>query len=133
MKYFMLVLVLTGCTANAANLATPPRGEEVFNALLKNSDINLANEPLCKADMKFNEHLSLALSVSYESGNKTMLKSSCAPSKHDSPSGKVINVWDCTIQINENNQNDEFVSSSTIVFSLSPDTKEFIKGSLRCR
>ncbi|HEY5604371.1 MAG TPA: hypothetical protein VIM41_14820 [Gammaproteobacteria bacterium] len=133
MRYLIVILFLTGCTAHAANQSSPPRGEEVFNAILKNGNINLATEPLCNADIKLYEQLSLAFSVSYESDNKTVIKSYCAPSKFDNPSGKVIDVWDCTVQINENNSNGEFISSSTIVFSLTLDKKEFINGSLRCR
>ena len=133
MKYLSLFLLLAGCSAHAANIQSKPRGDEIFHVLLKNGDIKLINEPLCKADINLTEQLSLALSVSYESENKTIIKSFCNPSKFDYPSGKVIDVWDCTVQINENNKNNEFISSSTFVFSLTKDKNEFIKGSLRCR
>lgn len=133
MRYLIVILFLTGCTVHAANLSNPPRGEDVFNAILKNGNINLATERLCKADIKLYEQLSLAFSVSYESDNKTIIKSYCSPSKFDKSNGNVIDVWDCTVQINENNAKAEFISSSFIVFSLSLDKKEFIKGSLRCR
>lgn len=129
----MSILCLLGCAVHAGTISTPPSGEQMFSALLKNSDIDLANEPLCNADIKLYEQISRALSVSYQSDNKTLLQSDCSPSKFDTPQGQVIEVWDCTLQINERSEKGEFISSSTIVFSLTQDTHEFINGSLRCR
>ena len=132
MKYLIFLLFLMGCTAHATNLLNPPRGEQVFNALLKNGNINLVSEPLCKADINLYTQLSLAFSVSYESDNTTIIKSHCSPSKHAITADNIIDVWDCTVQVNENNKKGDFISSSTIIFSLTLDKKEFIKGSLRC-
>ena len=133
MRYLLALVFLSGCGAHAAVLSIPPRGEDVFNVLFKNGAIDLANEPLCKADIKLYEQLALSFSVSYESRNNTMIKSSCAPSNFEKTPGHVIDVWECTVQINESNKSGEFVSSSTIVFDLTLDKKEFLKGSLRCR
>lgn len=133
MRYLIFFLFLSGCAVQAANLSNPPSGEQVFNALLKNGNINLVNEPLCKANIDLYAQLSLAFSVSYESDNKTVIKSHCSPSKHDFSTGNIVDVWDCTVQINESNNKGDFISSSTIVFSLTKDKKEFIRGSLRCR
>lgn len=133
MRYLICLLFLTGCTIDAAEPSSPPSGEEVFNALLKNGNIDLATEPLCKADMNLYEQMALALSVSYGNDNRTVIESHCLPSKHEMSTGNVVDVWDCTVQINENNKEGEFVSSSTIVFGLTLKTRELIKGSLRCR
>lgn len=132
MRYLLALIFLTGCTVHAADSTIPPRGEDVFNALFKNGNIDLISEPLCKADIMLYEQLALAFSVSFESQNKTTIKSSCSPSKFDKTPDTTIDVWECTVQINEDNQNGEFISSSTIVFDLTLDNKEFIKGSLRC-
>jgi hypothetical protein len=133
MRYLLCFLFLTGCAVHAAEPPIPPRGEQIFNALLKNGNVDLATEPLCKADINLYEQIALALSVSYENDNKTVIESHCSPSKHEMSAGNVVDVWDCTVQINENNKKGEFISSSTIVFSLTLKNKEFIKGSLRCR
>jgi len=133
MRYILLLLLLTGCSVHAATSTPPPTGEQVFKALLKNGNIELATEPLCKANINLLSQLSLALSVSYENENITTIKSSCAPSKFEKSDKMVINMWDCTVQINENNKQGEFISSSTFVFSMTKGKKEFIKGSLRCR
>lgn len=129
----LTIIVMASCTASAADSLKPPNGEEVFAALLQNLDVSLAAEPLCKANTKLSNHLALALSVSYANKNTATLKSSCVPSKFDIATGKTMDIWDCTIQINENSQKGEFISSSTIAFGLTPDTKKFVKGSLRCR
>jgi len=133
MRYLILFLFLSGCTVQAADLSNPPGGEQVFSVLLKNGNINLVDEPLCKANINLYTQLSLAFSVSYESDNITVIKSHCSPSKHEFSTGNIVDVWDCTIQINENNKKGDFISSSTIVFSLTTGKKELIKGSLRCR
>lgn len=132
MKTILMAALLSGYVHHAEGSTSPPSGEEVFYALLENDDILLDSEPLCKADIKLYEQLALALSVSYGSKNTTIIKSSCLPSKFDDNTGKVENVWDCTIQINENNIAGEFVSSSTFMLSLTSETKKFVKGSLRC-
>jgi len=133
MRYLILILSLSGCTGHAADLSRPPTGEQVFHELLKNGSIHLNNEPLCKANINLFTQLSLALSVSYESDNTAIIKSFCSLTKHEFSGGNIKNAWDCTVQINENNKKGDFISSSTIVFSLTADKKEFIKGSLRCR
>lgn len=133
MRYLIYFLFLTVGEVYAGELSTPPRGEQVFKALLKNGNVNLATEPFCKADINLYEQLALALSVSYESNNKTIIESHCSPSKHEMSTANVVDVWDCTVQINENNKKGGFISSSTLVFSLTLKDKEFIKGSLRCR
>lgn len=133
MKCLTCLLLLMAWTTHAAEPSGQPRGEQVFHALLKNGNVDLATEPLCKADIKLYERIALALSVSYENYNRTIIKSRCAPSKHEMSAGKVVDVWDCTVQVNESNKKGRFVSSSTLVFSLTLEDKEFIKGSLRCR
>lgn len=133
MRYLICFLFLTGCAVHAAEHSNPPSGEQVFNALLKNGNIDLATEPLCKADINLYEQIALALSVSHESDNKTSIESRCSPAKHEMSTGNVVNVWDCTVQINENDKTGEYISSSTMVFGLTLKNKEFIKGSLRCR
>jgi len=133
MRYLICFLFLTGCAVHATEPSNPPRGEQVFNALLKNGNVNLATEPLCRADINLYEQIALALSVSYDNDNKTVVESYCSPSKHEMSTGNVVDVWDCTVRINENNRKGEFISSSTIVFSLTQNNKEFINGSLRCR
>jgi len=133
MKYLFCLIVFAFTSVNAANAQTKPTGEEVFSALFNYGKVELTKEPLCKADISLSEQLALNLSVSYESKNKTTIKSFCSPSKFDIPSGKVIDVWDCTVQVNETGNNGEFISSSTTVFSLTKDKHDFVKGSLRCR
>jgi hypothetical protein len=132
MKTFFMIMLLVGCAHHAVGAAVPPRGEEVFYALLKNDDIHLLSEPLCNDDIKLYEQLALAFSVSFNSKNTTTLKSSCLPSKFEDSTGKVEDVWDCTIQINENNNSGDFISSSTFVLSLTSENKELVNGSLRC-
>ena len=126
-------MVFTATSVHAQNVEKKPTGEEVFRVLFNHAKVDLAKEPLCKADINLGEQLSLDLSVSFESHNQTMIKSFCTPSKFDVSSGKVIDVWDCTVQVNENDKNGEFISSSTTVFSLTKDKHGFVKGSLRCR
>jgi hypothetical protein len=132
MRIIFMVVLLAACAHHAEGSSAPPRGEEVLYALLKNDDVLLSAEPLCNADMKLYEQLALALSVSYDSENTTVIKSSCLPSKFERNIGNIENVWDCTIQINENSSTGEYISSSTFVLSLTKDSKKFIKGSLRC-
>lgn len=132
MRYIAVILLLSGCAVQAATNTTPPTGEQVFNALLMNSNIDLQTEPLCKANQKLYAQLALSLSVSYDKGNTTTIKSSCIPSKFELQSKHVIKVWDCTVQLNETNKQGEFISSSTYAFSLTPDKKRYVKGSLRC-
>ena len=133
MRYLLIALILSCYSIGVDAQNAPPNGEEVFGIFLSKMNMNLANESLCKADMKLYEQLALSLSVSYESKNITKVTSSCEPSKFDVTNNKVIDIWDCTIQINENSPEGEFVSSSTYVFGLSRGKHEFVDGSLRCR
>lgn len=133
MKYILVILILTGCSLSVNGKDTRPGGEDIFGILLSNLDVNLENEPLCKAKIKLAKQLALSLSVSYESPNVTKISSSCSPSKFETPANEVIDIWDCTIRINEDSPKGEFISSSTYVFGISQDKNEFVNGSLRCR
>ncbi len=133
MKYLLLLVLISGCAAQARDLGRQPSGEEVFKAILKHGEIDLQNEALCKADIKLYEQLALSLSVSFESENTTHIKSTCSPSKFELSSKNLIDAWDCSIQVNENSGSGDFISSSIFVFSLSTDDFEYLKGSLRCR
>lgn len=133
MKYLLLLVLISGCAAQARDLGKHPSGVEVFIAILKHGEIDLQNEPLCKADIKLHEQLALSLSVSFESENTTLIKSTCSPSKFELSSENLIDVWDCSIQVNENSESGDYISSSIFVFSLTTDDFEYLKGSLRCR
>lgn len=141
MKYIGMIILLTlvCCASNAASLKKPT-GEVVLQALLNAGDIELSNEPLCnmssaslnKPNLLLSDHLATILSTSFESENKTTLTTACSESKHDLTESKVIEVWDCRLGINENNPAGEFITSSTVLFSLSIDDYSLIHNSLRC-
>lgn len=134
-----LLFCFVGCVVNAEML-NKPTGEVVLQALLNAGDIELSNEPLCnmssasmdKPNLVLSDHLATILSTSFESKNQTILTSSCSESKHDLTESKVIDVWDCRLGINENNPAGEFITSSTVLFSLSIDDYSLIHNSLRC-
>ena len=123
-----------------ADLIHKPSGEKVLQSLLSAGAINLSDEPLCnlssvsmnKPNLLLRDHLATMLSTSFESNNQTVVATACNESKHDFPSGQVTNVWDCSLGIRENGLAGEFISSSTVVFSLRVDDYSLIRGSLRC-
>ena len=137
MRSLLLIsLLLFGCTTNAA---PPPTGEEVLSALLKNGAIRLKDEPLCQMttasiglnDITLADHLSVVLSTSYETNNITTISSKCEKSKHDNK-GATIDIWDCSLQINEKDTSGEYISGSTIAFGITLKEKKLVAGSLRC-
>lgn len=123
-----------------ADLIHKPSGELVLQSLLSAGAISLADEPLCnlssvsmnKPNLLLRDHLATMLSTSFESNNQTVVATACNESKHDLPNGQVMNVWDCSLGIRENGLAGEFISSSTVVFSLGVDDYSLIRGSLRC-
>jgi hypothetical protein len=131
MKYLVMSLFLSSCAAVADS--NPPNGEEVFRIFFSSMNRNLNKEPLCNANMKLYEQLSVSLSVAHESQNIIKIKSSCESSKFEVKPKNIIDIWDCTVQINEDTKEGEFISSSTYVFGVSQTERTIINGSLRCR
>lgn len=137
--FVILLFSLIGCATNA-EITEKPSGEVVLQSLLSAGNIELSNEPLCnmssaslnKPNLLLSDHLATILSTSFESENKTTLTTSCSKSKHDLTESKVIDVWDCMLVVNENNLKSEFITSSTVAFSLSKDNYSLIHHSLRC-
>lgn len=138
MRSLLLIgLLLFGCATNADNSA--PTGVEVLSALLKSGDFGLKDEPLCQmttASLGLNEitladHLSVILSTSYETNNITTISSKCEASKHDD-NGSTIDIWDCSLQVNETDASGEYISGSTIAFGITKNDKKLVRGSLRC-
>lgn len=133
-------IALQGCAVFAGEPVKPPSGEIVFDILLKNSNLPLKNEPLCNMSsatrnsngITLGEHLATIFSVSYESNNTVALKSSCELSKVEEKTGKVIDAWDCKLEMLETNKAGEFISSAMVAFSISLDKTRMIYGSLRC-
>jgi len=132
MKKLLLILLLSGCSVAVIGETRPPSGEEAFSIFLSKASLSLEDEPLCKADIKLYQQLALSLSVSHETNNTIKIASSCAPSKFENAENKVVDIWDCKIQISEENPEGEFVSNSTYVFGVSWDRSEYVEGSLRC-
>lgn len=141
MKSLIVILtLLTGCSAIAADTSKPPTGEEVFDAIFSSTKIDLSQEPLCntgsatrnKNTITLGEHISTILSLSYENENLVSIKSSCELSKTEPSKGKIVDAWDCKLQINESNTDGEFISSATIAFDLSIDKEAILKKTLRC-
>lgn len=125
-------MLLACVSTQASNSATPPTGEEVFNAFLAQSNMDLSSEPYCKEDIKLYTHFASALSLSYNEGRTTTIKSYCEKSDYESSPGKVIKVWDCKVEIVEHDAKGEFIASTIYAFNLDLGAKTFIKGSLRC-
>ena len=140
MKYLAVFsLALFGCTTTAETILKP-NGEQIISSLLEASDVILSEEPLC--DMKstsspvneytLKNHLSVILSTSYESKNITNIQTGCEVSKHEQSSGQEIDIWDCRLTTKENSPSGEFISASTIAFSLNKTSLIFEPKSLRC-
>ncbi len=141
MKYVIILFVIFSTSSViASEVPKSPSGEEVFDALFNGLGVTLGEEPLCNMEsitrknpkITLGQHLSTILAVSYESKNISTMKSSCQLSKFEGKDGKVLDIWDCKIHINESNENKEFISSSTIAFNMTLDKTKLIKGSLRC-
>lgn len=131
-KLLSILPMLVGCHSYASE----PTGEQVFNALLFNADKDLNQELLCQADASLGSLLTQTLSPSFASENKMQVSSECSKSKIElsSPEGstKVVDVWDCQLQMLELDSKDEFVSSSMLAFALDENEFYLIDGSLRC-
>ena len=136
----LVVIFLTGCSTIAVGNTAKPSGEEIFDILFANLHLPIDNEPLCNMKSTTREHESITLgqhlatifSVSYASDSIITIKSSCGRSKHESKNKEVIDIWDCDIEVLENNRDGEFISSAMIAFSTPLDKTELLPGSLRC-
>jgi hypothetical protein len=133
MNRISIILVISMMSFEVVAEPNFPKGERVFSEFFSIFQKDLKNELLCQADIKLFELFSLSLSTSYDTENSTYISSSCTPSKFDVSDNRTIDIWDCTIQINEDNPGGEFISSSTYVFGLSKNTHKYVDGSLRCR
>ena len=110
-----------------------PAGADVFNAVLSNSSLRLKGEYFCNdEDISLSDHFSRALSSSYETDVNVTIKSSCNLSKFDITDSKVIDIWDCNINIIEENSDIEYFANTSYTFGLSIKEFDFVKGSLRC-
>lgn len=132
MRLLITVFFLFAGWASADEAPLPPRGEEVFIALLGNSAMRLEEEPLCQADIPLYVQLAWALAGSYQSEHTTQVTSSCVPSRFDTPAGTTIDVWECRVDIVESEANGDYVASANLLFDLTLEEKAFIRGSLRC-
>ena len=137
---FIGIFSLIGCAIAAPGMGEKPTGEELFDLLISNANLSLKDEPGCDAaspsrnrsHITLGELLSTNLSASYDEGNVTQIRSYCEPSKFDVSDKKTIDVWDCSVDILENDKKGEFVSSTEIRFSTDLSKSKIISGSFRC-
>ena len=137
---FIVIFLLVGCAVAAPGAKDKPTGEEVFDLLLSSAQLSLKDEPGCdssspsrgKAHITLGELLSTNFSASYDKDNVTKIRSYCEPSKFDVSDKKTIDVWDCSVDVMENNKEGEFVSSTEIRFSIDMNKSRIIQGSIRC-
>jgi len=137
-KLAFFMLVFYGCSSSAVDMAAPS-GEEVFRLLLNSGDMALKDEPLCNVlsttksgPLHLSDQLATILSTSYNTENINTFSSTCSKSKHEFENGKVVGIWDCTLQVLESSTNVEFISSSTLAFGLSMDKTKLLPGTIRC-
>ena len=136
----VLIVLLSACSKTVPADAPKPDGQRVFDILFSSIELALSEEPLCdmvsasrkNAAITLGQHLATILSPSYESESVVTIKSSCMPSKHEYEDGGIVDVWDCQLEVLENSQDGDSISSSMILFSTLMDDSEIIKGSLRC-
>ena len=140
MKHLTLfTLLLVGCATNATT-DKKPNGTQALASLFEASERILEKEPLCNLESVANpsvpytlkDQLSVALSPSYDNENITNIQTNCNPSKHDTDNNQTIDIWDCTLIVNETSSTGEFISSSTIAFGLTKEEFKFVPKSLRC-
>ncbi|MCI0504762.1 MAG: hypothetical protein L0Z73_01490 [Gammaproteobacteria bacterium] len=137
-KIIVVILLVQSCAVVAGTAA--PTGEQVLDALFNNTTLNLNQEPDCKQfsatrntdQVTLGQHLATILSVSYQSKNKVTLATNCTVSKYQVNKGKVIDVWDCALEMKETNPAGEFISSAMVGFYLTKDKFSLIKGGIRC-
>jgi len=128
-----LFIFITSCSAIVNAEEKKPSGKELFSILLKNLNNSLKDENHCNVEQNnLSEYFSDFLSMSYANKNLVNLKSSCSRSKHKFKNSVVVNVWDCQISILEENAKKEFISSSSITFSIDLKKVKIIQNSLRC-
>lgn len=134
MKIILFLFVfITGCGAIVHAKDDKPSGKELFSTLFKNQNILLKNESRCNVGQNnLGEYFSNFIAMSYENNNLVNLKSSCSRSKHEFKNNVVADVWDCQISILEENSKKEFISSSSITFSIDLKKTKIIQNSLRC-
>ena len=139
MRILILIIPLLYSCASIAVDRTPPSGEIIFDILLSIRDIKLNDEPLCRMvsttrstdSLTLGNHLSKILSTSYNSSTINTIKTSCALSKHEI-SNKIIDIWDCQLQIMETSEAGEFISSSMVAFGINAKSLIYQPGTLRC-
>lgn len=136
----LLALLFTACACAGPAAVTPPQAEQVFGVFMQNMALPLSNEPNCQQTSAANpaqsltlgQHFATNLSVSYASDNNVSVKSSCTASKFEQENGQLQPVWDCKIELQEQDAQGEFISSSMTAFYLTADSKTLLPGSLRC-
>jgi len=143
LKISFILFLITGCSVNAhqdyarpSKDFNPPAGTDVFKALLSNADLNLKDEPLCDLDPEgtnLSDQLADSLSLNYGNSKQNLdITSSCTISKFELTDEKVIDIWDCGVNITLNNKEHEYIANSSYKFGLTLIEFEFVKGSLRC-
>jgi len=136
--FYLLIATLYSAAATADY--KKPNGEELFDILFSSLSLPLSNEPLCdmtyfsrkNTPITLGHHLATVLSSSFESKNSVTVKTECTRSKHDLENKKIIEVWDCNINVLELNAKKKFISSSITAFAITLDKTKIVPGSLRC-
>ncbi len=134
------VAILAGSACAAPAAKTPPAAEQVWQLFIQNMALPLSAEPNCQqvsaADpaqsLTLGQHFATNLSVSYTTEHTVSFSSSCAASKMELDDDQLQAIWDCKIEILEQDKQGEFISSSMTAFYLNMDGTALLPGSLRC-
>ncbi|WP_152663135.1 hypothetical protein [Arsukibacterium ikkense] len=134
------VALVTGSACAAPVAEAPPAAEQVWQLFLQNMALPLSAEPNCQQvsaanptqSLTLGQHFATNLSVSFATENSVSFSSSCTASKMELSDGKLQPVWDCKIEILEQDAQAEFISSSMTAFYLNANGTALLPGSLRC-
>lgn len=113
--------------------AKPPEGMHLIQILLENQSLpvkgtNCESSALGSGDKRLLQHklASLLGSGLDNTRHRTELSAKCQADKYELPSGGLIDAWHCSLTAVENDENGEYIASSSIDFGITKDKWEFV-------
>ena len=119
--------------------AKPPNGSQIMQLFLLNASTSLRGSGCLSTEDRNNrltlrDRLAMVLGevIDRPPGHKGVIHGRCIPDQSDAIAGRLIDTWQCELQMEEIDENNEYIADASVSAHFTRDTWSFVPGTIRC-
>ena len=117
----------------------PPNGPQIMQLFLLSASASLQGSGCLSTEDRNNrltlrDRLAMVLGevIDRPPEHKGVIHGRCIPDESDAIPGRLIDTWQCELQMEEVDENNEYIADASVSAHFTRDTWSFVPGTIRC-